>query len=206
MAFFLPVQMKMCPVNVFSSVDRCKVVTDYKLKSSHHDVLAGEEQSRRRFLLGCSMIPFVSFNGRFGLLPAWAGEKSKAAQDDEGVIGALKSLFEPNEKTKSGKFLPKDYLKSVREVIKTLRESLEEDPNDMAKFRRTADAAKESIRAYLGGWRGDKTVVNEESYEMLERAIRALANFYSEAGPSAPLPEHVKVEILNDLIKAEDDL
>ncbi|KAK4355600.1 hypothetical protein RND71_024571 [Anisodus tanguticus] len=32
----------------------------------------------------------------------------------------------------------------------------------MSKFRRTADAAKESIREYLGGWRGQKSVVNED--------------------------------------------
>lgn len=38
---------------------------------------------------------------------------------------------------------------------------------------------------------------------MLEKAIRSLASFYSKAGPSAPLPEEVKSEILNDLNAAE---
>ena len=42
--------------------------------------------------------------------------------------------------------------------MKTLRESLEEDPKDVAKFRRTTDAAKESIREYLNGWRGQQAV------------------------------------------------
>ncbi|KAG6736496.1 hypothetical protein POTOM_037784 [Populus tomentosa] len=32
----------------------------------------------------------------------------------------------------------------TRDVVKNLRESLEEYPKDIAKFRRTADAAKES--------------------------------------------------------------
>ena len=45
--------------------------------------------------------------------------------------------------------------------MKNLRESLEEDPKDIAKFRRTADAAKESIREYLGSWRGRETVARE---------------------------------------------
>jgi hypothetical protein len=31
----------------------------------------------------------------------------------------------------------------------------------MAKFRRNADAAKESIREFLGGWRGQQTVAAE---------------------------------------------
>lgn len=41
---------------------------------------------------------------------------------------------------------------------------------------------------------------------MLERAIRSLASFYSKAGPSAPLPEDVKSEILDDLSSAEEFL
>lgn len=40
----------------------------------------------------------------------------------------------------------------------------------------------------------------------LEKAIRALASFYSKAGPSAPLPEEIKNEILNDLSTAEEFL
>lgn len=100
----------------------------------------------------------------YGLSPllVWAEENSAGKEeDDKGIIGGIKSLFDPNEKTKSGKVLPKAYLKSAREVVKTLRESLNEAPNDIAKFRRTADAAKESIREYLGSWRGQQSVVQE---------------------------------------------
>lgn len=46
----------------------------------------------------------------------------------------------------------------------------------------------------------------QESYVMLEKAIRSLASFYSKAGPSAALPEEVKSEILDDLNKAEGGL
>lgn len=46
----------------------------------------------------------------------------------------------------------------------------------------------------------------QESYVVLEKAIRSLASFYSKAGPSAPLPEEVKLEILSDLKTAEDFL
>lgn len=100
----------------------------------------------------------------YGLSPllVWAEENGTAQEEeDKGIFDTIKSLFDPNEKTKSGKVLPKAYLKSAREVVKTLRESLNEDPNDIAKFRRTADAAKESIREYLGSWKGQKAIVQE---------------------------------------------
>ncbi|CAL4935923.1 unnamed protein product [Urochloa decumbens] len=136
--------------------------------------------------------------------PAKANDESGGGEGEEGVLGAIKSIFDPNEKTKAGKVLPKAYLKAAREVVRTLRESLEEDDGgDMARFRRNADAAKESIREFLGGWRGQQAVAAEESYVALEKAIRSLAEFYSKAGPSAPLPQDVKNKILDDLSTAD---
>ncbi|XP_062214606.1 photosystem II D1 precursor processing protein PSB27-H2, chloroplastic-like isoform X1 [Phragmites australis] len=142
--------------------------------------------------------------------------RAEESGSDEGVLGAIKSVLDPNEKTKAGKVLPKAYLKAAREVVRTLRESLEEDDGgDMAKFRRNADAAKESIREFLGGWRGQQAVAAEvidvhflpvrlqESYAALEKAIRSLAAFYSKAGPSASLPQDVKNKILDDLNTAD---
>uniref|UniRef100_A0A803R8J0 Uncharacterized protein n=1 Tax=Cannabis sativa TaxID=3483 RepID=A0A803R8J0_CANSA len=179
---------------------------------SCHVVIPSQEvplNSRRALVCGvASVLAIINFN--CGSVPsmAWAEDKSteQEEEDNAGVIGAIKSLFDPNEKTKSGKELPKGYLKSAREVVKNLRESLKEDPKDNAKFRRTADAAKESIREYLSNWRGQQAVAQEESYVVLEKAIRSLASFYSKAGPSAAMPEDVKSEILNDLDTAEESL
>lgn len=168
--------------------------------------------SRRGLVLGCGVNPLVSFltlNWFASPLPALSETESnrqEEKEEEDGMIGAIKSLLDPNEKTKQGSLLPKAYLKSAKEVVKTLRESLKEDPKDMAKFRRNADAAKESIRDYLNNWRGQKTVVSEKSYVMLEKAIRSLANFYSRSGPSAELPEEVRQEILDDLSTAEEFL
>ncbi|GMI87755.1 LOW PSII ACCUMULATION 19 [Hibiscus trionum] len=164
--------------------------------------------SRRHIIArtAASLLAVVNFNCVLTpILPARA-ESDDRKEADDGVVGAIKSLFDPNEKTKSGKVLPKAYVKSAREVVKTLRESLQEDPKDVAKFRRTADSAKESIRDYLSNWRGQEKVAREESYIELEKAIRSLAGFYSKAGPSAPLPEEIKNEILNDLNTAEEFL
>lgn len=141
-------------------------VTD-KLQSNHVTLPSQEPSIHRRNVLafgGVSLVTVLTLN--YGLTPslAWAGDDPNGQEDkDEGVVGAIKSFLDPDEKTKSGKVLPKAYLKSVREVVRTLRESLKENPKDNAKFRRTADAAKESIREYLGGWRGNPTVVNEAS-------------------------------------------
>ncbi|CAI9118469.1 OLC1v1020045C1 [Oldenlandia corymbosa var. corymbosa] len=206
MASFLSVNMCL-PTIQQHSTRRSQVVDQAQPRC--FDVSRGAS-SRRLVVLGCggaSLFSCVMINCILSPLVAFAGEESKAEEEkDEGLIGALKSLFDPNEKTKSGKVLPKAYLNSAREVVKTLRESLKEDPKDMAKFRRTADAAKESIKGYINDWKGQKTVVNEESYVMLEKAIRSLANFYSRAGPSAPLPEDIKSEVLSDLDKAEEFL
>lgn len=124
--------------------------------------------SRRHVILGCGGTALVSrliINWFLAPLAALAGEESKVEEEkDESLMGALKSLFDPDEKTKSGKVLPKAYLNSAREVVKTLRESLQEDPKDIAKFRRTADAAKASIKGYINDWRGQKTVVNEVNF------------------------------------------
>lgn len=138
-------------------------ITD-KLESRSNIALPPLEasSSRRHLLLsvGTSLVTMTCG----GLSPLMASAEENSAdkeEDDKGVVGAIKSLFDPNEKTKSGKVLPKAYLKSAREVVKTLRESLNEVPDDNAKFRRTADAAKESIRDYLGGWRGNQDVAQE---------------------------------------------
>ncbi|GAV84850.1 PSII_Pbs27 domain-containing protein [Cephalotus follicularis] len=176
-----------------------------KLQSKCYAVLPAQEfPSSRRTIISCtsaSLVAVLAFYWGLTPLPVWAEDKPT-----DGVLGAVKSMFDSNEKTKSGKVLPKAYLRSAREVVKTLRQSLDEDRKDIAKFRRTADAAKESIREYLSSWKGQLNVVGEESYVMLEKAIRSLASFYSKAGPSATLPDDVKSEILNDLNTAEQYL
>uniref|UniRef100_A0A6V7QX96 Photosystem II D1 processing protein PSB27-H2, chloroplastic n=1 Tax=Ananas comosus var. bracteatus TaxID=296719 RepID=A0A6V7QX96_ANACO len=166
--------------------------------ASHESLL-----SRRVSLVSISTVIGFGFNALPPIKAEENDRKDKNEEGDGGVLGAMKSIFDPNEKTKSGKVLPKGYLKAAREVVRTLRESLEEDTKDVAKFRRNADAAKESIREYLSGWRGQQTVVAEESYAALERAIRSLANFYAKAGPFASLSDEVKTRILNDLNTAE---
>jgi len=146
-----------------SFIDNFCNITD-KLQSRSNIALPHLEASSSRRHLLVSVGPSLATLA-CGLSPSvvWAEESygDKQEEEDKGVIGAIKSLFDPTEKTKSGKVLPKAYLKSAREVVKTLRESLNETSDDIAKFRRTADSAKESIREYLGSWRGNQTVVQE---------------------------------------------
>ncbi|GAB4843376.1 hypothetical protein Ancab_013342 [Ancistrocladus abbreviatus] len=199
-----------CPTMVAKFIDR-KLRTDNNQQSRGLLVLPCEKDliGRRCGLVhsGISLASILTLSQGMVSSPVWAEDKSDGQEEeDKGITGAITSLFDPNEKTKSGKVLPKAYLRSARELVKTLRESLKEDPKDISRFRRTADAAKESIRDYLNNWRGQQTVSKEESYVELEKAIRSLASFYSKAGPSAPLPEEVKSEILSDLEVAEQFL
>lgn len=198
----LPVIFRTRENNTFKPAKLYKV--QYRCELPSQEALS----SRRHFVTGAgaSIATALTISNVLAPSPVWADDKSNGEEENDGVIGALKTLFDPNEKTKSGKVLPKAYLKSAKEVVKTLRESLNEDTKDNAKFRRTADAAKESIREYLSTWRGQQEVAQEESYVEIEKAIRSLAGFYSKAGPSAPLPEQVKSEILNDLNTAEEFL
>lgn len=201
---------KICFPNISKTLQ--KLDDQYKLLPRCQSISQCEQviSSRRNVMISAtpSLVIILAINSSSLMpLPVWAEEKSNSKEkEDEGVLGTVKSLFDPNEKTKYGKLLPKAYLKSAREVVKTLRESLKEDPKDLTKFRRTADAAKESIRDYLSNWKGQQVVISEESYVELEKAIRSLASFYSKAGPSAILPEEVKSEILKDLDTAEDYL
>lgn len=139
--------------------------------------------SRRHVLVfSASFVTVLTLNCFLTPLQARAKEEEK----DDGVAGAIKSLFDPNEKTKSGKLLPKAYLKAAREVVKNLRESLKEDTKDIAKFRRTADAAKESIREYLGSWRGQEKVVREvrtfNSLPSFEELFQSATFYFLVAG------------------------
>ncbi|KAJ8649730.1 hypothetical protein MRB53_002753 [Persea americana] len=210
MAISLSVVEKCCHSSANSIAKVPKPFTDYKLQLRRCFDVASQKTlfCKRRTVLcgGASLATIFTLNCILSPLPLQAAENDQKGQEDDGdkgVFDSLKSLFDPNEKTKSGKILPKAYLNSAREVVKTLRESLKEDPKDIAKFRRTADAAKESIREYLNGWRSQQTVVAEESYVAIVKAIRSLASFYSKAGPFAPLPEEVKSGILDQLNTAE---
>ncbi|KAH6557123.1 hypothetical protein KP509_1Z133300 [Ceratopteris richardii] len=133
-----------------------------------------------------------------------SGTLAKAMDNEtESPLSGLLSIFDPNEKTKSGKLVPKGYLKSARNVVKTLKESLKEESSKESDVRRSADQAKEAIRDYLSNWKGQKAVESEESYKALEGVFRILGAFYAKEGPRAVLPSSLKSEILTNLEVAE---
>ena len=68
--------------------------------------------SRRRSILcsGASLVSIFTLSCGLTPSPVKAEEKNLSSQEDEGdnrVARAIKSLLDPNEKTKSGKVLPK---------------------------------------------------------------------------------------------------
>eukprot|EP00271_Cylindrocystis_brebissonii_P015034 TRINITY_DN3694_c0_g1_i1.p1 TRINITY_DN3694_c0_g1~~TRINITY_DN3694_c0_g1_i1.p1 ORF type:complete len:292 (+),score=39.56 TRINITY_DN3694_c0_g1_i1:406-1281(+) len=121
----------------------------------------------------------------------------------EGASGkGLLSFFDSEETTAAGRRLPKAYLRTARDVVKALRESLDEQSGEDLKFRRSADAAKGAIRAYLGNWQGVASVVTEDSYKAIDQALRELSGFYKSNGPRAVMPVDVKERVLGALERA----
>ncbi|KAH9302822.1 hypothetical protein KI387_014405, partial [Taxus chinensis] len=109
-----------------------------------------------------SLLIFVSTTLGGSLLPLnflhAEEEKEKPSAEDnnneEGLVGGLLSLFVPNEKTKSGRVLPKSYVKSAREVVKSLRESLKGRCQGKRQVQKNGGFCKRSdqgFRAELDG-------------------------------------------------------
>ena len=76
-------------------------------------------------------------------VPVWlAGEAS--AEEPKVLLPNLE------EQTKLGRKLPRGYLKSAREVVRTLRESLDKSAGPDLDFRKQADVAKGGHSRILG--------------------------------------------------------
>ncbi|EFJ32342.1 hypothetical protein SELMODRAFT_37126, partial [Selaginella moellendorffii] len=134
-------------------------------------------------------------------------EQEASVKKEESLLDGILSVFDPNETTKSGKKLPKSYLKAARDVVKNLREALQKDPaKEEQKFREAANTAKDSIREYLTKWKNSKEVQEQSSYQVLGKALRQLGSFYLKSGPTAVMPDDIKSEILQNLSNAETDL
>lgn len=201
-------QMKPAQPLVFRRMYTIKPVLS-ALKDNSTTIVQRREIISTVLLCGASILL-----GQLGpsIVPAIAEENNKTSDNSGGgdgsssIVDGVLSLFDPDQMTKSGKKLPKKYVKSVKEVVKSLRESFNEDTKDNAKFRRNADSAKEAIREYLQDWRGAKVVATEDSYIALESAFRILGEFYSKKGPQAALPEDIRTRVLEDLSKADDSI
>eukprot|EP00245_Coleochaete_scutata_P017256 TRINITY_DN837_c0_g1_i1.p1 TRINITY_DN837_c0_g1~~TRINITY_DN837_c0_g1_i1.p1 ORF type:complete len:172 (+),score=27.97 TRINITY_DN837_c0_g1_i1:47-517(+) len=119
------------------------------------------------------------------------------------VVDEVLSLFDPDEVTKSGRKLPKAYVRSSREVIKTLRESLGQDVQEGSDFRKGTEKAKDAIRAFLVDWKTSQAVASEDSFVAINRALRQLGDFYAKKGPRAVMPSDIKTNILRELDAAD---
>lgn len=91
--------------------------------------------------------------------PVNAAESASPAKKEESALDSISSFLDPDELAPSGRKIPKAYKKQVREVVRTLRESLSDQ--DTKDFRRKADPAKEAIRGYIVNWRGASSVQSE---------------------------------------------
>ncbi|CAI5492186.1 unnamed protein product [Closterium sp. Naga37s-1] len=119
------------------------------------------------------------------------------------LLKGLRSAFDSDELTASGRRLPKAYVRSVTALISSLRDALGAEEGDRGEFRRKADVAKGAIRAYLGEWRGKAPENTEIITSSLDSVLRTLSRFYMRSGVNAKLPADVRDGILADLALAE---
>ncbi|CAI5529206.1 unnamed protein product [Closterium sp. Naga37s-1] len=110
-------------------------------------------------------------------LPPVAHAAADAAATVEAAGGSdllkgLRSAFDSEEITASGRRLPKAYVRSVTALISSLRDALGAEEGDRGEFRRKADVAKGAIRAYLGEWRGKAPENTEGRVEQGEGGTR----------------------------------
>ncbi|CAI5528236.1 unnamed protein product [Closterium sp. Naga37s-1] len=107
-------------------------------------------------------------------LPPVAHAAADAAATVEAAGGSdllkgLRSAFDSEELTASGRRLPKAYVRSVTALISSLRDALGAEEGDRGEFRRKAEVAKGAIRAYLGEWRGKAPENTEGTGRKVER-------------------------------------
>ncbi|CAI5988921.1 unnamed protein product [Closterium sp. NIES-65] len=119
------------------------------------------------------------------------------------LLKGLRSAFDSDELTASGRRLPKAYVRSVTALISSLRDALGAEEGDRGEFRRKADVAKGAIRAYLGEWRGKAPENTEIITSSLDSVLRTLSRFYMRSGVNAKLPADVRDGILAELALAE---
>ncbi|GMH28485.1 hypothetical protein Nepgr_030328 [Nepenthes gracilis] len=187
-----------CSITISKLIEQKSTTINNPQSRCHLMLLPEKNWINRRHSLVCSGISLaaiLTLNHVIVAPPVWAEDKLDDQQEeDKGILGAMKSLFDPNEKTKTGKVLPKAFLKSAREVVKNLRESLKEDSKDIAKFRRTADAAKESIRDYLSNWKGQQTVVKRNPMPLLKKPFDHWLAFTPRQGHLRCSPERLSLK------------
>ncbi|CAH8306477.1 unnamed protein product [Eruca vesicaria subsp. sativa] len=87
-------------------------------------------------------------------------QAAQAEEKDDGERKMRRRSCWFFQRTKSGKELPKAYLKSAREVVKTMRDSLKKTQKTMPNLE---DAPIPSRNRFLilSNWRGQKSVAGE---------------------------------------------
>ncbi|KAG6551193.1 hypothetical protein Mapa_007429 [Marchantia paleacea] len=196
-----------CPTNVSAKTPNSCPPESVKLlgtSSGESDTPRSRREALRGLVLCTTALLLTQYGGQVLAEEVKSGDGS--AGKDDSVFGGIMSLLDPDETTKSGKKLPKAYLKSARGVVTKLRDSFSGGSKNESEFRRNADSAKEAIRDYVANWRGSKALATEESYQAVEKALRVLGEFYSKKGPRAVLPEDVRTRVLEALQTADDAL
>ncbi|CAG9466233.1 unnamed protein product [Pedinophyceae sp. YPF-701] len=100
-----------------------------------------------------------------------------------------------------GANLPKEYVRSARKVVTAVSEAIEAEREGASEteVRRKAGPAQDSVKAFLGRYRDDKRLQDEETYLQISSVLKDMGQFYLKNGQRAKFPPELAQSILDRL-------
>jgi len=98
-----------------------------------------------------------------------------------------------------------NYRQDTLTLLDTLRTTMEM-PVDDPQREQLRKKARKQINDYAARYRRDETVAGSRSFTTMQTALNALANYYTSAYSTRPIPEDVKDRVSQEFAEVERSL
>jgi len=95
-----------------------------------------------------------------------------------------------------------NYRQDTLTVLETLRTTLEM-PVDNPNREEVREKAREQLNDYAARYRRDEKVAGLRSFTTMQTALNALANYYTSAYATRPIPQKVKDRVSQEFAQVE---
>ena len=95
-----------------------------------------------------------------------------------------------------------DYRQDTLTVVETLRTTLD-TPVDAPDREELRKQARKQLNDYAARYRRDESVAGLRSFTTMQTALNALANYYTSAYSSRPIPDKVKDRVSQEFDQVE---
>jgi photosystem II Psb27 protein len=99
-------------------------------------------------------------------------------------------------------FLTGDYRQDTLTVLDTLRTTIEL-PVDDPEREEALETARKQFNDYAAFYRRDNKIAGLSSFTTMQTALNALANYYTSAYATRPIPKRVKDRVSEELAQVE---